>query len=335
MITHEDGMRVARFPVWQRSPSVYAHLLAVEAWAALPLLLRGCAVLHIRKLDENAVALARVAQRTGVKVLCVPMAAGAYGDVATFPAHVPRTPEVFDRVSALTNAIRQEVIRWGMPPERVTVIPNGVNTDLFQPATAPPQEQRVLFVGQFRPEKRVDLLLEAWRQLQDDFPHARLTLVGGGYALQQYADLAAAQGIRAQFIPNLPPSEVVQVVQRHTIFVMSGISEGMSNALLEAMAVGLAPVVSDTPGNQALIRHDGNGLCYDPDSAAALASALRRLLIDEPLRARLGAAARATVLERFTLDAVAAQYEALYKHMIGWVGGSSLPPDSGSMECSQ
>jgi glycosyltransferase involved in cell wall biosynthesis len=310
----EGGLRIIRLPVWQRSVRVYARMLALEA-LALPILLRGQQVLHIRKLDESALTLAKAARRAGVKTICVPMASGAYGDVATFPPDLPHEPQWFDWVSALTTAVREEVIAWGMPPERVGVIPNGVDVNVFRPPDMYPQG--VIFVGQFRPEKRVDLLLDAWATLQADFPDVPFTLVGGGIHFQKYADLAAERDIRARFVPNLPTPQVVEMLQQHAIFVMSGVSEGMSNALLEAMAVGLAPVVSDTPGNRAVIVPEVNGLCYAPDSADALAAALRRLLTDSDLRTRLGAAARATILERFTLDAVAAQYEALYKQLIG------------------
>jgi glycosyltransferase involved in cell wall biosynthesis len=312
---NEEGMRVVRLPVWQRSSRVYTQVLAIES-LGLPLLLHGHDIFHIRRLDENAIVLAKAARRAGVKTLCVPMASGAYGDVAVFPPSVPHEAHLFNRMSALTEAIREEVVHWGMRPECVSIIPNGVDSEVFQRSTNRLLAQNVIFVGQFRPEKRVDLLLEAWGKLQSDFPEATLTLVGGGVHFQKYVEIAAQRSIRAQFVPTLPSAQIAEVLQRQSIFVMSGVSEGMSNALLEAMAVGLAPVVSDTPGNRALITPEVNGLCYAPDSPDGLASTLRRILSDGELRTRLGVAARATILEGYTLDAVAMQYERLYKSMV-------------------
>jgi glycosyltransferase involved in cell wall biosynthesis len=143
-----------------------------------------------------------------------------------------------------------------------------------------------------------------------------LTLVGG----QPRPDdlhTAGSRGLAVQFLPNIDPSGVVGILRSGSIFVMPGISEGMSNALLEAMAVGLAPVVADTPANRALITHNLNGLTYDPDSAPALADALITLLRNAEQRRMLGNAARVTVTQHYRLDDIAAQYSSLYNRMLG------------------
>jgi glycosyltransferase involved in cell wall biosynthesis len=82
------------------------------------------------------------------------------------------------------------------------------------------------------------------------------------------------------------------------------------------MSTGLACVVSDVPGNRALITHEVNGLVWGGDRAETLANLLCRLLDDPVLRERLGSAARQTIIENYSLDAVAEQYIAVYRQVI-------------------
>ncbi len=317
LFDYTKNYTLIRLPVWQRSPRVFRRMLYVQALWALPLLLRGAHVFHLRGLTPETVTLARIARHLGVKTLCVPMASGAYGDVATFPPDAPRHANAFDWISALTEPLRAEVIQWGFPATRTSIISNGVDTTLFKPPDQPHSVPGIIFVGQFRPEKRIDLLLAAWQRVVADYPQAKLTLVGGGRFLPDYRRRAAQLGLAPTFIPNTDGEGVLTHLQASTIFVQPGISEGMSNALLEAMAVGLAPIVSDTPANRAVITPEVDGLVYEADSADALAAQIKRLIADESLRRRLGAAARRTVLERFRLSGVTDQYLALYTQMLG------------------
>lgn len=315
-LDYAKRVRVIRLPVWQRSPATFRRLLAWESRLAVPQLLRGTQLLHLRGLLPETLALARLARRLGIRTLCVPMASGSCGDVARFPGHIDFT--ACDGFSALTEPLRQELIAAGAPPERIVVIPNGVDIERFQPPDVPSDPLNVVFVGQFRPEKCVDRLLDAWTIVQRESPQARLTLVGGGAALPDYQTRAAQRGLAASFVPNT--NDVRPHLHASSIFVLPGISEGMSNALLEAMAAGLVPIVAATPANCAVITAGVNGLTYPADSSTALAAAILRLGGDAALRQRLGSCARQTVVERFDLERVVDQYVALYAQLLGESG---------------
>jgi glycosyltransferase involved in cell wall biosynthesis len=309
--------RLIRLPIWQRSRTIFARTLIAQALWSFPLLLRDTDILHIRGLTPESLSLAQIARRLGIKTLCVPMASGSYGDVAQFPVGKRREIEVLNNVSALTEPLRNELLLWGFPAERVSVIPNGVDVQTFKPASHIPGASNVIFVGQFRPEKRVDLLLSAWTIVQNTCSQAQLTLLGGGDYLDEYEQLAKQLGVHAHFVPNTDAAGVLTHLHKNSIFVLPGISEGMSNALLEAMAVGLAPIVSATPANCAVIRDGINGLCYATDSAEALAAEILQLISDDILHAKLGENARQTVETHFTLDCIVDQYLALYAQMLG------------------
>ncbi len=313
LIDYAKELRIIRLPVWQRSHLIFRQILIFHAQRLFPHL--DCNILHLRGLSPETLALATIARRYGIKTLCVPMASGAYGDVATCGETYQPSP--FDRISALTKPMRDEIIDWKFPAERISVIPNGVDTGFFRPPAQACTEPKVIFVGQFRPEKRVDLLLTTWKIVQSRLPQARLTLVGGGGYLPKYQRLAHQLCLDVNYIPNTDATHVLAQLQSNSVFVLPGVSEGMSNALLEAMAVGLAPIVADTPANRAVITPELNGLCYPADSADALAAQLIRLLNDTSLRKQIGAAARATIEQRYTLASVADQYLALYARLLG------------------
>jgi glycosyltransferase involved in cell wall biosynthesis len=97
------------------------------------------------------------------------------------------------------------------------------------------------------------------------------------------------------------------------LLVLSSHREGLSNAILEAMAAGRAVVASDVGGNPELVVHGHTGLLYPSDDDAALAAAIRELLSNPERRRRMGEAGRARVEERFTLPSMVSQMERIYR----------------------
>ena len=316
LIETERGLRIVRLPVWHRSRKIFETMLVAEISVAL-LFFRKTELLHIRAFAQHSMSIAATAKRLGMKVICGPMASGPYGDIATLPKSVsPEAANGFDWVSCMTEAVREEIIHWGYPAERTSVIPNGVDTNLFLPTSELPHPQSAVFVGQFRPEKRIDLVLDAWQMIQVEYPEARLTLVGGKTGGSDYETLARSMGLNTEFLPILPALGVLEQLRQHAVFIMSGVSEGMSNALLEGMSTGLAPIVSNTPGNQAVVTNGVNGLTYESDSAAALAESLRYVFSHPSNRQLLAQQARETVIQNFSLDSVVDRYLRLYDQIL-------------------
>jgi len=112
----------------------------------------------------------------------------------------------------------------------------------------------------------------------------------------------------------------VNDVPRHLaetdVFVLPSRSEGISNALLEAMAHGVPSIATDIPGNRDLIEDGRTGLLVPPDDAKALSEALLRLAGDRSLRETLGRAGRRLVEERFDLRIVAGKYAEMYRGLL-------------------
>lgn len=223
-----------------------------------------------------------------------------------------------DRFVALNPAVVEELASAGVPPDRIVRIPNGVEVEptsrdsyeLHDPA-------RLLFVGRLHAQKGVDTLLRAFRQLRDArSAPLRLELVGDGPLREELMTLAVGLGISADVHFAGNRDDVPRSLGEADVFVLPSRAEGLSNALLEAMASGLPVVVSRIPGNVDVIRDQMDGLLVDVDDPAALATAIERLLADADLRGRLGRSARRTALETYALGEVARRYEELYASVL-------------------
>jgi glycosyltransferase involved in cell wall biosynthesis len=106
------------------------------------------------------------------------------------------------------------------------------------------------------------------------------------------------------------------------IFVLPSLSEALSNSLMEAMACGVAPVASTVGGNPELVREGETGLLFAPKDAAALAAQLRRLVFDQALRRRFGAAAASFIAENMTIEKSSARMASIYE---GFLEGRNGP----------
>jgi glycosyltransferase involved in cell wall biosynthesis len=206
-----------------------------------------------------------------------------------------------DRAVVTTEALRQHVIEWaGVPADRMTVVPNYVDTDLFRPSPDARQEPgHIVFVGRLAPEKNLAALLEAVGHV----PGTRLTLAGDGPLRAQLEAQAQSGGIPADFLGSVPNPDLPALLRRAAVFAQPSLYEGHPKSLLEAMACGCAVLGTDVPGIRDVIRDGKTGVLCGT-SSDEIAAALGALLADEERRQRLGRAARDFVVQQFGLDRV-------------------------------
>jgi len=220
--------------------------------------------------------------------------------------------------AAVGVVVQTEAARAGMrraaPGARLEVIPNPALLPEGDPLRGPGPPERGPFVvglGRLAREKGFDLLLRAFALCAPRHHGWSLVLVGDGPERAALADLAAELGLaaRVRFTGLVP--DPGRIVRRAALFVMPSRYEGFPNALLEAMACGLAVIAVDCPsGPREIVDHERNGLLVPPEDPKALAAAMDRLMADEAVRRRLGERA-VEVLERFNLNAVMGMWEAL------------------------
>lgn len=292
----------------------------------------GHAVLHAHHLYLEALAAAWVELRTGLPAIAKVACGGADGDFARLKRTgltrgLPLLRQL-RRVVAISAETEAELLAHGFTADRIVRIPNGVDPVRFAPAPDPEAARQtvglgpetVLFMGRLEAQKGLDVALEAWARVAPRRPAARLVLVGDGPTRGTLEAKARELGLseRVSFLGTRSDPE--RLLQASQIFVLPSRSEGMSNALLEAMATGLPCVASRIGGNVDLVEHGATGLLTPPGNAAALADALNALLEDGGLRNRLGTAARGAVIARYGMDRVIRQYLDLYATLMEGVG---------------
>jgi glycosyltransferase involved in cell wall biosynthesis len=231
-----------------------------------------------------------------------------------------RTALRCDRFVALNQAIVRDLIACGVDRDRIVQIPNGVDTspdgvkrtyDLHSPV-------QLVFVGRLHEQKGVDTLLRSLSELgrrPHDLPIS-LQVVGDGPERAKLAELAARLGVSDDVTFLGSRKDAGSLLRRGDIFVLPSRAEGLSNALLEAMAVGLPVVASNIPGNEDVVDHLSNGLLFSVDDPTSLASALIRVLEDSELRVAIGQRALRTVEEQYELRRVSRRYIELYAGLL-------------------
>lgn len=177
---------------------------------------------------------------------------------------------------------------------RAAVLPNPLDAARLGPPWNGARERRVAFVGRLEPQKNVPLLLAAFARFHAAHPDWTLALYGDGSQRETLEAMARAllpEDAVAFF--GLCP-DVAERIRRAGIFALCSDFEGMPNALIEAMALGLPSVATDCPsgGCASLIEHGHNGLLVPPGDAEALCRALGRLADEPALAASLGLRAR-------------------------------------------
>lgn len=213
-------------------------------------------------------------------------------------------------VFAVSDEVRAHVIEVDhVPSERVHTIYNGVNLESY--ATGSPrscsQPKHIACVGNVRPVKGHDLLIEAAALVRCRFPEAHFSIAGEVLDSAYFARLQQRihdLGLSEHFHFAGKISDLAAYLQSADIFTLPSRSEGFSNALIEAMGTGLPCVATRVGGNAEALESDRNGLLIAPEDPQALATALCRLLENSSLAQALGAAAQQTVVQRFTTEAM-------------------------------
>jgi glycosyltransferase involved in cell wall biosynthesis len=202
------------------------------------------------------------------------------------------------------------------PSAQIKVIPNGVDLERFHPAArqrAKGQAIRLLTVGRLSVTKRVDRLVDVVGALAKAGQPVQLTVAGGGALEADLRRLVTERGLDpvVRITGRVDADRIPDLYRQHDLYVSASMQEGMSNAMLEAMASGLPLVTTRCEGVDELI--DENGAIVDEPSD--LAEVIRGLALDP---ARLGdmAAASRRRAERFTWPAVADRYIETYKQVL-------------------
>jgi glycosyltransferase involved in cell wall biosynthesis len=222
-----------------------------------------------------------------------------------------------DWVVAVSDSLREKVERESPGGVRVTTIPAGLGMPCSQRRLeAPAKPLRLIYVGRMWPEKNLTGLLRVLSALHSASVPFSMTVVGAGKELESICAQAVKSTYANQinFLGARTPKEVSQLLDQHDFLLMTSHYEGTPHAALEAMAHGLVVLVSRIPGaTDRIITHGVDGFLCDKDVPEDYVAILRRVSSSPAEFAGVSGAARRTVSSRYSADAIAAQYESLFK----------------------
>jgi glycosyltransferase involved in cell wall biosynthesis len=225
-----------------------------------------------------------------------------------------------DHIVALNRDVVNELESIGVDPDKIVLIPNGVEEGGIGGSIdyECASQLIVVFVGRLHPQKGIDTLLSAMSAVGERDPELnwRLQIVGDGPLRSNLAAQARQLGIEERVVFMGHVADVVSVLASSNLYVLPSHAEGMSNALLEAMSCGLPCIASSISANAEVIRDGENGLLFGVGDAGQLAQAILRLAHEQKLREVLGRAARESVREKYTIQKVADRYVVLYQKLL-------------------
>ena len=241
-------------------------------------------------------------------------------------------------VHCVSQQIRDEAARYGLDPRKAVVIRPAVDPNLFRPALVSPSERgsavpsslgrglgrgtsspdtpfRLVTTGSILWRKGYEYALLAVRQLVERGLPVRFDIIGDGPERQRLLYTIHDLGLQEHVVWHgpLPPAEVVGRLQAADAFLLTSLSEGISNAVLEAMACGLPVVTTDVDGMPEAVSDGVEGFLVPPRAPAATANALARLAASPELRRTMGAAGRRRVERDFALDDQIAAFVTLFQ----------------------
>jgi len=227
-----------------------------------------------------------------------------------------------DRVMVNAAAVRDFVHgNEGCPREKMAVIPSGVDTDRFQPLPPTPFKARLglpeeqLIVGvvtRMRVRKGVEEFIRAIGEVRQTRPQVHGVIVGEVSLDETLQNLVRSLGLDRHLSLLGRRSDMPEVLSAFDVFVLSSHDEGMSNAILEAMAMEKPVIATDVGGTCEVVRHGHSGLLVPPKDPHALAVAVSEVLA-QPARAHeMGRLGRRIVVDGFSAHAMVRQMEQLY-----------------------
>jgi len=229
-----------------------------------------------------------------------------------------------DRVLANARAVQDFVAAdEGCRQEKMVVIENGIETRRFVPVTDPrpyrtrlglnPDTPVVGTITRARVRKGYEEFLRATAEVRRTRPDTQVVVVGEKTREEAPHQLIAELGLTDHLHLLGLRTDIPDVLAAFDIFVLSSHDEGMSNAIMEAMAVGKPVVATDVGGTAEMVEAGASGLLVPPREVAPLADAIGALL-DNPVRAaRMGSRGRQIIEERFSLEVMVSRVQSLYE----------------------
>lgn len=226
--------------------------------------------------------------------------------------------------------VNEEVQRWLVdsrliPASKIDLIPNSVDVELFQPVSVDEQmnlreklslpltKTIILYVGRLNPLKGIDILLAAWAKfVEETRPSACLLLVGDGSEQERYQQMCSDLQIKDTVKMVGVQQNVREFYGAADLFVLPSRTEGLSNALVEAMACGLPCVATAVGGSVDLMTPGETGFLVESENVEQLTTALVEISRQQALWPEMAQAAREAAIQKASLKSNLACFQRIY-----------------------
>jgi colanic acid biosynthesis glycosyl transferase WcaI len=237
-----------------------------------------------------------------------------------------------DHIVVVTPAFKTELVeRWSVSPEKISVVENGVETDLFSPEGgdgerdfAPELQNRfvVSYIGTQGVAHGLETVFRAAEMLSERLPDVLFLFVGEGADKERLMVRAREVGLtNVCFLPQQPRARIPALVRRSDVCLVllrkaEVFKTVIPTKMLEFMACG-RPVILAVDGQaRQIVEEAGAGLCIEPEDSQALAEAVTKLYLDAPLRGKLGANGRRYIVEKLSRKSTAGKYIEVLKGLL-------------------
>jgi len=196
--------------------------------------------------------------------------------------------KVYKHFIAVSQSTKEELVkRFGVDPDRIAVVPNGVDLEKYKPGPKDPKPT-ILWVGRIKKYKNLDHLLKAYKVVKQEIPDAQLIIIGTGEQEQKMKELARELELRdVYFLGKVSEKEKIRWMQSAWIVVSTSIIEGWGMVITEAAACRTPPITYSVPGLRDSVKDTETGILVEPGNIEKLAKAITHLLTDHGLRNRL------------------------------------------------
>jgi glycosyltransferase involved in cell wall biosynthesis len=235
----------------------------------------------------------------------------------------------FNALAAVSDAVAQRLLAFGVPSEKIKTIANGIDVAAFERAHPLPLLKAegstvVGVVARLDLQKGFEYLLRAARELCKTFPGLKIVIAGEGPDRNRIEEMIQQYGLQSSVVLAGQQSNMPAVYAAMDIFVLPSLNEGLPMTVLEAMAASKPVIATRVGAIPSVIRDGENGLLVAPKDSEALQNAVASLLNDPERRRRLGDQAHTWVSQNYTSEAMALKYREMYEEVLGKPAPSAI-----------
>lgn len=232
----------------------------------------------------------------------------------------------FNKVVAVSDTLKDEILSSGIPKNKVVVINNGIDTNRFQSQNCKSQTKALLgiqenekvigTIGRLTPEKGQLYLLKAFKMANSKLPNTKLLIIGDGPLRRSLELEATGLELRDNVIFTGIRNDIPEILNIMDVFVLSSLNEGLPMALLEAMAAQIPSIATNVGAISKVIDNGYSGLLVEAMDVIKLTDTMVNLLTDKDSADYLAKNAYATVKSNFSSENMAKEYAEIYDSLI-------------------